>query len=223
MPRMVRGGRGNRGRGRGRRNLVTKNHLKNQLGGTKLRVANDPPSVNPFPFFQMILVFTGKGTKLFTDQSLIDGIQSQCGFTVASGFQVQVKLQKLYVWQEIPRQTTSNVPIPLQAPLSVTFYEVFGEGSISVQGDFGTEVRYAKIGYLWPVTDRIAILTANPTNDSLFRIEPVDTDQGWVCHVHVQWAVNKPKVVGDTILATGDDIAFNRLYLSSSSSSPVIV
>lgn len=198
-----------------RKNLVTSRHMKTVLHGTKLRVRNDPPSVNPCPYMYLVLVFQGKGTKLFTDKSLTDGIQTQIGFTVAANSQVQVKLQKVYVWQEIQRDGKS-IPVPLQYPLKCTFYNIFGEGSTSVQGDYGTEVRYSKCGYLWPITDRTAILDSNPLDDSLFRIEPVDTNQGWLCHVHLLWAIHPKKVSPTDTVAGPSDCVYHSSIRNAS-------
>lgn len=202
---------------KGRRtNKVSKKHMRRELTGAKLRVPNDPRSVNPFPYVQQTIVFIGKGVKLFTDKTLTDGVATQCQLTPNTGSVIQIKLQKVYVWQEIPLQTTTSIPFPLQAPLTVEFYSIFGEGSLSVQGDFGTDVRYSKVGYLWPISERTATLDSNPLDDSLFQIKPVDTDQGWLCHVHLLWAIHplKPAPPTDSV-ADGKLLnAFHQLRLS---------
>lgn len=190
--------RGRRGRYSRSSRFVTKTHLNVITSGTKLRVPNDPPSMNPCPFFNLVLVIQGKGVKTFTDGDLIDYVGTQCGFSVNVNKIMMIKLQKIFVWQEIPQTTDKIVWTPLKAPITVEFYDIYGEGTVSVQGDYGTMVRYSKVGYLWPLADRKkTLINFKNVANALFRVAPVDTDQGWLIHVHLVWAIHFDRALSD--------------------------
>lgn len=185
---MYRRGNGRRGARRGGygRNFMTKRNFITQTRGKKLNPRADPPSVIVRPWKSQILVFFGTGSKTFTDSTITAGIATQNAIAIATGTTFSVRLQRVYLWQEIPLNSTTNVPQPLRSPISLKIHSIVGENDETVISDYGTSIRYAKCGYLWPSSQRITpLVTAGP--DKILTVSPTDTDQTWILHVHVLW------------------------------------
>lgn len=145
----------------------------------------DPPAVLPTRWNGARLVFFGTGSKVFTDTTIIAGLGTQLHITPTPPAGFVYRVQEARVWLEI---TPNN---PLKAPLQCRFHSVFGENFLSIQADYGGEVRYARCGYSWPVSDQVATLSGS-TVDLILEVLPTDTAQNWVLHLDVLWSLQLP-------------------------------
>lgn len=186
-----RGRRTARGRGRGssNRGRISRRYLHNVIRGQKIKVKSDPPSIVFRPFYNLVLRIQGKGTSKITDSIVISGIKKQLGFdTFASQNLLVFKLVEARCWCEV------TLNDPLKAPFQVDFKSVFGEGWTSVQTDFGTQINYHKLGFRWPASDQVVVLGANPTDDQLLVVRPVDLSANWIVDVHLMWSIDDGSV-----------------------------
>lgn len=180
-------GRGRGSRRRGSRRLVTSARLNRELRGHKIVPALEPPVALPRPWNTLRLVMFGTGTKLVTDSTITTAIKTQVGIaTLTSGELMCFKLRECRAWCQITQAT------PLKSPFTLEFRSIFGESFHSIQSDYGGDVNYARVGYVWPASDQNAVLAANPSDDQLIWVRPVDTSAYWVLHVDLLWSIQAP-------------------------------
>lgn len=207
--------RSNRSRGTRRSKLVTRTALRNVLRGTKLRCRADPSPVIIRPWKPQVLVFLGTGTKTFKDADVTQGILTQNGIaTLTADTAVVFRPQSFYFWQEVPLNSTTNVPAPLKSPVTLYVHSIIGEGDQTVMTDVGTNVRYAKIAYRWPEASQTTTLSANSI-DQILTVSPTDTDQTWILHLHVLWTTQPTSQISRGVQGSALNIIdFQRLSLS---------
>lgn len=216
--------RSNRSRGTRRSKLVTRTALRNVLRGTKLRCRPDPSPVIIRPWKPQVLVFYGKGVKTFKDADVTQGILTQNGIaTLASDTAVVFRPQSFYFWQEVPLNSTTNVPAPLKSPVTLYVHSIIGEGDQTVMTDVGTTTRYAKVAYRWPEASQNITLSSTNT-DQILTVSPTDTDQTWVLHLHALWTTQPASQISASVQGTALNVVdFQRLRLSTPSSSHTTV
>lgn len=174
----------NRGRARGGRvprpnpAMQAVRNLERRMTGHKTVPANNPPAFvqrpwNSWTFERLETTDANLQGVNITVGDVIDQIRTKCAIA-AQGNQILIKIQSSQIWC-----TASGLIYP---DLDAAFYELAGETTStdqnerSSQRDKGTLNMPAKVGYVYPSTDRKDILNVN--DRSLIICNGIATEAG---------------------------------------------
>lgn len=164
-----------RGRGRGApltpSHVVTKTQLHRELEGVGFSPPNDPPKYTELPWNTIeILGSIGIPPSTVVPITLRDIALKVQNVVDLASIPV-IRLHKASIWLypgTDPAGISDSVP-----NLRCYFYEVADSDNNvrKLDRDVGTNIRPAKLGYMWPHTDQKDVLDANLSNQTLVNVD----------------------------------------------------
>lgn len=156
------------------------------LNGSELRTKPDIPSLRLTPWYQATVLLGSTGDTIATVNAIWTALAAQQNLgtydssSIFSPITGYMRITKIRVW---------NVSGGL---VKLTVYNILDNATTSSGGvqkslvDYPGRNHYAKVGYLWPQSQRTISSDTAQTNP-VFTVDLSDTTESWIGYVDVMW------------------------------------
>lgn len=175
-------GNGRRGKGRGRGRLSLRTQMRHEMNGCKFTPAHQPPTVVETPWNSLVLQLGGKGDTIVTCDKLASVLQTQAGFTKATGMTFDYRVHRIRLWG-----LALSRPVRLSVWGTDTGVDP-AAGAMVVLDAWPDRLHFPAIGYEMPRSVSNIVWTSD-SKDRIFSVE-VSGDNTWLAYLDILWRGN---------------------------------
>lgn len=156
--------------------------MRHEMNGCKFTPARQPPTVVETPWNSLVLQMGGVGDKVVTCDQLATQLQTQAGFTKASGMTFDYRVHRIRLWGLMLTR-----PVRLSVWGTTTGADP-AAGAMAVLDAWPDRMHFPAIGYEMPRSVSNIVWTSD-SKDHVFSVE-VSGQDPWLAYLDILWRGN---------------------------------